>query len=296
MSLIMNKAKNPGLILAVASPLAFTGFNIGVRFITEHMSIFGLLFLRGCIGVVVISLVARLFKRPLWGRNVKLLSIIGFTAFLSTACTTTAITLIPLYQAMVILYLFPTFAIILSAVINGEKIIPRDGLTVALALTGCLLLIWPDETAGLTFQAGHLIGILGSVLYSLGYVLARRLGDDNSGLEPIFHYSFYCALGAIPLSLLFGDSLGIDAPVEVLAGLALGAVGSIGQLMGYAAVRWLPAFTVGVIGSLEVLGGALASWLLFSDPMTIRAVIGGVIIVVVALCPRRAAEAERQAE
>jgi drug/metabolite transporter (DMT)-like permease len=276
-------SKNPGLILALASPLAFTCFNVGVRLITaDTLSIWGLLFLRGCIGATLVYLVARALKKSLWGRNRGLLMLIGLSGFLSTACTTTAITLIPLFQAVVILYLYPSWAIILSALLNQESVQLRDALGVALALFGCILLIWPDESAGLSLKAGHLVGLLGSFLYGLGFVFTRRLGDDNSGLEPIFHYSLFAALGALPLSLAFGAKLGISSVAGIWAGLALGAVGSLAQMMGYAALRWLPAYKVGVLGTLEVLGGVLGSWLVFNDPMTARAVLGGALIIFVA--------------
>lgn len=282
----MNK-KNPALLLALCSPLAFTGFNIGVRYISAHMTIFGLLFLRGCIGVLVISIFAGMYKKNLFGRNTRLLSLIGLCGFLSATGLTMAISLIPLYQALVILYLFPTFSIFLSALINGEKIRRGDILTSLLALGGCLLLTWPDEAAGLSFQMGHITAFAGSVLYALAYVLTRRLGEENSGIEPMFHYSLYCVVGSLPLAMLFGRNLGLDFGPEIAAGLALGGLGSLAQVLAYAALRWLPAFTVGVIGSLEVLGGALASYFLFSDPMNARAIIGGVIIVTIALWPRR---------
>lgn len=284
----MNKEiKNAGLFLALASPIAFSCFNIGVRVLSGEISIWGLLFLRGCIGVAVILVAARLVKKKLWGSNKALLMLIGLIGFLSTACTTTAITMIPLYQAMVILYLYPSLAIILAAAINQEKIYLREGLWVGVALFGCILLIWPDEAAGLDFQTGHLIGMLGSFLYSLGYVLTRRLGDDNSGLEPIFHYSLFAAVGALPLGLIFGADLAMPSAAAIGAGLALGALGSLGQMMGYAAIRWLPAYKVGVFGNLEVLGGALASWLIFNDPITIRAIVGGSIIIFAAFRLRR---------
>lgn len=278
--------KNPGLILAFASAITFSLGNIGTRFMASEMSTWGLIFLRGCLGVALVWLVAGRLKKTLWGNNWKSLSLIGLLGFLSTSCTFTAIYRIPLYQAMVLLYLYPAFAIVLSALINREPVYLRDGLWVALAIFGCVLLIWPDEAAGLNFQIGHLIGVLGSFLYGLGFVLARRLGAANSGLEPIFHYSLWAAVGAIPMAYLFGAGLGYQSGSAIMAGFLVGGLASLGQLMGYAAVRWLPAFKVGVIGTLEVFGGALASWLIFDDPMTARAAAGGFIILFVALTIR----------
>ncbi len=156
------KSANLGLALAIGSPLAFSASNIGIRFITEHITIFDLLFLRGCFGVAATLVAARVLKKSLWGKNGAALSLIGVSAFFAAACLVTTITMLPLYQALVLLYLFPTWAIFLSILINKEKARLRDALTVALALGGCILLVWPDEAAGLTFQKWHLIGFMGT--------------------------------------------------------------------------------------------------------------------------------------
>ncbi len=279
---------NPGLILAISAALAYCGFNIGVRFFVGDLTIWGMLFVRGCIGVTLVALLARRFKKALWGRNKLLLAAIGISGFMSTVCTTTAISRIPLYQAMVLLYLYPALSLLLAVPLNREPITLRDGLLIAVALTGCAILIWPNETVGLTLQVGHLIGFMGSLLFSLSTVLTRRLGEGNSGLEPIFHYSLHAALWVVPLSFLFDSNLGITTLRGLLAGLALGTLGTAAHLMCYASLRWLPACQVGMIGTLEVLGAAVASWLVFSDPMSPRAIFGGVLIIFVVLMLNRA--------
>jgi drug/metabolite transporter (DMT)-like permease len=279
---------NPGLWLALSSALAYCCFNVGVRFLADDLTVWGMLLLRGGLGVVAVTLVARRLNKALWGRNKPLLAGIGVTGFLSTVCTTTAISRIPLYQALALLYLYPAIGLLLAAPLNREPVTLRDGLLVAVALAGCGILIWPSGAAGLTLEIGHLIGFTGSFLFSLSSVLTRRLKEDNSGLEPIFHYSFQAVLWVVPLSLLFDSDLGLAAPRAIWAGLALGALGASAQLMCYASLRWLPACRVGVIGALEVLGASAASWLLFNDPMSPRALFGGALIVFVVLSLNRA--------
>ncbi len=61
--------------------------------------------------------------------------------------------------------------------------------------------------------------------------------------------------------------------------LTLAFLGITAQGLGYAALRWLPAFKVGLIGSLELPAGAVLSWLLFNDPMSPRTLFGGLMIV-----------------
>ena len=281
---------NTGLFLALGGALAYCGFSIGVRFFVGDLTIWGILFLRGCLGVTLAALVARRLKKALWGRNKLLLAGIGLSGFLSSVCTTTAISRIPLYQALVLLYLYPALSLLLAAPLNREPVTLRDSLLIATALTGCAILIWPNEAVGLALEIGHLIGLTGSFLFSLSSVLTRRLKEDNSGLEPIFHYSLHSVVWVLPLTFLFGTELGVSG--GLWAGLGLGLLGVLAQLMCFAALRWLPACRVGVIGSLEVFGAALASWLLFNDPMSQRSLFGGALIILVVLILNRAPAVE----
>jgi S-adenosylmethionine uptake transporter len=282
----MKYPKNPGLLMAFTSALAYAMGDAGVRLTVGAVTVFGLVFLRGVLGVVVTTILARFLGIKLWGDHTRLLSLVGLNSFLATNLMFTAFARIPLYQALVLLYLYPILSLGLAALINREPVSARDGLKALLALAGCLLLIWPDEAAGLFFDFGHLAGLAGALLYGLSIVLARRLGAANSGLEPLFHYSLYCTLGALPLALLFDQELGLAPNLQTAQGLLAVGLTGVGQFLSFAAVRWLPAHTVGTIGTLEVFIGALLSWLFFHDPMTVRAIFGGLIILGAALSVR----------
>ncbi|MDR1921868.1 MAG: DMT family transporter [Candidatus Adiutrix sp.] len=277
------KIADPGAALAFGSALAYCCLNVGVRFMIDELSVAGILVVRGLVGVIVTVMAARAFKKRLFGGNKKLLLLIGLCGSLSTICTTTAIARIPLYQALVLLYLYPALSVVFAYFINSSSISLRDGALAALAFCGCLVLIWPDSSAGLALDPGHFIGLGGAALYGLGFVLASRLGDENCGLEPVFYYSLWSLIGlfAAIAALDLPTGLGGARPVGAAVGLAVIALTAM--LMGYAALRWLAPYKVGVIGTLEVFGGALSSWLIFHDPITFRALIGGMIILTAAL-------------
>ncbi|MDR2302268.1 MAG: DMT family transporter [Deltaproteobacteria bacterium] len=275
----MPKLPNIGFWLAVASPVAFAFFNAGVRVISQEMTVFGLLLLRGWTGVVLVFLASFFLKKRPWAKNPLFLCLIGFLGALSTVFTTSAFTMIPLYQAVVILYLYPSQSVLLSAVINREGISLRDFIGVIVAFLGCLILVWPSETTGLSLQLGHLLAFLGGAVYALSIVLTRRLKVFNSGLEPILFYSLFAALIALPLAVLSGQGFGLDGAGELARGSLLGLLGSAAQLMAYAALRFLPPYKVGVIGTLEILGSALFSLLFFGDKLGIQSLIGGLLII-----------------
>lgn len=279
--------RNPGMSLAFGSALAYTCYDVGVRALIGDLTVWGLLFLRGAIGVTVVGVLARIFSRPLWGQRKRALALVGLCGFLSSVANATSLSTIPLYQALMIIYLYPVFTLLLAVPINGEPVARSDLGLMVLAIGGGLALIWPDEAVGLAFTINHLVGVIGAVFYSLGQVLIRRMGTGNSGLEPIFHYSLYALIFSLPLALLFGRELGIDSARGLASGLALAGMGMTAQLAGFAALRWIPGFKVGLIGYLELALGAFISWLVFSDPMSPRALAGGVLVVLTAFQLRR---------
>jgi inner membrane transporter RhtA len=267
------------LTLAFASPLLFAAFDVGLRILSADVTVFGLLQIRGLVGTALALVFARAAGYRLKLAHVWTLALAGLFAALSTVCTTTAITMIPLYQAVVILYLYPAFTVVLSLILGVDRITWRAVMGVLTAFVGCVMLVWPDVPAGLELGWGHAVGVLGSLFYASCLILVRRLGDGQGGLEPFLFNSLACIVVAWPLAKLFGAGLGIDSLGEVGLSAALVCLGSVAQLMAFAAVRYLPPFKVGVIGTLEILGTALASWLMFSDPMTPRALVGAAIII-----------------
>jgi drug/metabolite transporter (DMT)-like permease len=274
---------NIGVWLAFASALGYCACNVATRLAVGEITVWGILFTRGVFGVAAMFLAARLLRKSLFGRNLGLLTCIGIAGSLSTACIVTAIMSIPLYQALVLLYLYPALTVPLGFVVNGERVRPADGMMVLLAFTGSLLLIWPDKSAGLIFGTGHLVGVGGALLYAVAYVLIRRLGEGNSGLEPMFHYSLWAMIG-VSCGIAFLDlDAGLPDARAWSIGMGLATLSLVALFAGYLALRWLAPHRVGVIGTLEVFGGVLSSWLIFADPITVRALCGGVLVLFAAL-------------
>ena len=273
-----------GLLLAFAATLAYCGLNIGVRqYSDEGLTVWGILGVRGLLAVAAAVVAARIFKINVWGSNKGLLILLGFFSFLGNIFLTSSLTVLPLYQAVVLIYLYPAMTIPQNYFINGSKVSRRDLGLLALTFIGCLILVWPDTAAGLNLSKGHLIGFLGAFFYGLGFVLARRLGNDNSGLEPIFYYGLWAVIFCSVGIFVLGQNTGLNSPANYGQSVGLAFLAIFGLLATYTALRWLPPFKVGIIGTLEIFVGALASWLIFDDPMTIRTVIGGMIILYTAL-------------
>ncbi|MDR0355916.1 MAG: DMT family transporter [Deltaproteobacteria bacterium] len=268
-----------GYLLAFSAPFLYSVFNACFKIMSAELNALSFLLVRGLTGMALVGLVALATGSRPERRHWTVLILAGLASAMSTACITTAITIIPLYQAIVILYLYPAMSVILSWLINREKIGLLEIIGLAVAFAGCVLLVWPDESAGLELKAAHFIAVLGSVFFALCCVLIRRLGSDNNGLWPFFSFSLFCALSAFPLAWTFGVQIAYDRPKLLALGASMAVIASLAQVITYAALKYLPAFKVGIIGSLEVLGGALASVIIFHEPLPIKAVIGGGLIL-----------------
>lgn len=285
--------QDPGYCLALGSALAYTCYDVALRALIGNLTVWGLLLIRGLLGIVLVLYLTRIKKFSPWGTQPKVLVAAGFFIFSASILGTLAIASIPLYQALILIYLYPVFTLLLAMPLNGEKVTVRDFSLAVLALFGCLILVWPDDAVGLELNLGHLCGVGAAFFYSLGQVFIRRLGDGNTGLEPNFYYSLYAAILSIPLALLLGSHLGFNGSTGLLSGLVLAVMGITAQVSGYAALRWLPGFKVGLIAYLEVFLGSLISWLVFQDPLSFRAVFGGLIIVAVVFQLRRPVPAKK---
>jgi len=280
---------NQGLALAFGSALSFTLLNTGVRYSLDNLALsaWGILLFRGICSLLVAVLLARHFRLKLINRGGAVFCAAGFFNFLSSICITVGISLLPLYQVLVLLYLYPSMTVPLAYFINGQRAGRRAIFLVSLAFIGCLILLWPDDKAGLTLRPAHLIALAGALVYALSYVLANRADSSNNAFQPVFYYGCWAIAGNLLIIFILGAGPGLEAGRNIPAALGLGLLAVSALFMGYAALRRIPAFKVGIIGSLEVLGGVLASWLLFDDPITLRTLSGGLIILAAALLLRK---------
>ncbi len=115
--------RNPGLLLALGSPLAYSLQNVWMRFqLDGSVTVWGLLLMRGLLGLAAMGLAARLLKKGLPSRNRRRLLLTGLSSYLSTICIILAIGNIPLYQALVLLYLYPALSVPLNYFLNGAPV------------------------------------------------------------------------------------------------------------------------------------------------------------------------------
>ncbi len=267
-----------GFGLASAAAFFFALLDVAVRDCAPFLNVWQIIFARSLLSVAVMALVAGLFGLDLLGRQRKLLLLAGLAGGAGVVCLTAAILLLPLYQALVLLYLYPLFAAVISPAITGDRFHRGDGGAMALGLAGTALVLWPGDLDN-HLAIGHILGLVAAACYAVAATLIRRVMGSCGPLTPIFYImvvaGLACALPACLTPLPMGT-------LPATGMLALGAVtlfGILAYLAGNLALVLLPAPTVGVISMLEVVFSAGFGFLLFDEVVGPMALAGGALIL-----------------
>jgi O-acetylserine/cysteine efflux transporter len=183
------------------------------------------------------------------------------------------------------------FALLLAVVVLGERIGAARIAGVALAIAGCVLLVF-DPAAGREWL-GLAINAVGSFLWAIGSLLQRRLSGVGVG-------TMYAWIGLGGVVLLGPAALILELtrlPPEVFGWLAFSALGS--TLIGSGGMAWLlarhPVSTVVPVTLASPVIGVAASALVFGNPVTPIMIAGGIIALAgVAIVTTRTARAGKE--
>ena len=199
-----------------------------------------------------------------------------------TVCYFTAITMMPLSAAAILLYTSPIWIMLLSAVFFREKLNGRKILALVLAFAGCVL-VSGVSGEGIT-PAGLLFGLgsgIGYGLYSiLGTVALRKYSPYT-----VTTYTFLIAAAGSWAVCGPGDMIGKFSAAENLPGLLLfcvltALVTAVVPFLAYTlGLRTVEAGRAGILATVEPMVAALFGVLVFSEPLTLLSGCGILLIL-----------------
>ncbi|MCX5400365.1 DMT family transporter [Streptomyces sp. NBC_00102] len=160
-------------------------------------------------------------------------------------------------------------------------------------LAGVVLMMW--GRAGGSGTGGLIASVAAMLVSSVGYVLSQRW---DSGAGVLATTAWQLCFGGVLLLVAAVVSEGAPPPVDAGALLAFGYVTVVATALAFlawfAALRRLPAATVGLIGLLNPVTGVLLGTVLAAESLTGRRLAGmGLILAGVLLArPRGTHDAE----
>lgn len=187
---------------------------------------------------------------------------------LSTYFFVAAVKVMPIADALVIVFVEPFILLLLGKYMYGEEVGPRRLWASVAGFAGALLVIQPS------LVAFGLVALypLGTALFFAFYMLVTRSLSRQMHPVPMqFHTSVLAAAICLPVMLL---GLGIEIPtispvwpegIEWTLLAAVGAASALSHLMISYALRFAPSATVAPLHYLEIVSAVAFGWVFFAD-------------------------------
>lgn len=244
------------------------------RFLVQAVSLFVLLSIMKLSGSA----------RPMWPKNMALNLLRG--AMMGTAAFLffTAVTFMPVADAIAIFFVEPFILTVLSAIILGETVGWRRRIAVLVGFGGALLVIQPSfEQFGLV----ALLPVLTAFIFANYLILTRKVAKDD---DPIA-MQFVAGIGGtivVGLAVLIGGGLFEIKPLQAewpdssflwSLVIILGLLGTASHIMIVFAFARAPASILAPFQYMEIVSATALGLLVFGEfPNTIKWV--GIVIIV----------------
>ncbi|MCR5399931.1 MAG: DMT family transporter [Lachnospiraceae bacterium] len=217
------------------------------------------------------------------GRDIPLFLGLGFGSILFfTVCYFTAITMMSLSTAAILLYTSPVWIMLMSILFFHEKMDRRKLIALALAFTGCIL-VSGISGDGMSFK-GLLIGLgsgIGYGLYSiLGTVALKRYSSYT-----VTTYTFiFAAIGSWficrPADMINKFSVATDLGFLIMFCVLTALITAVIPFLAYTlGLESVEASKAGIIATIEPMVATLIGTVVFSEPLTIMSGLGILLIL-----------------
>jgi len=281
-----------GAVLA----LVFNAFSFGISWWPfRHLAALGLHPLWLTTVSYTIAALALLLARPAaLGELLRTPSLWGLVlgAGITNACFNWAVSLGDVVRVVLLFYLMPLWAVLLSRLLLGERISPRGALRVALALAGALVVLWPAAGSGasawpLPHDLAEALGVLGGFGFALNNVMLKREAHRSTSSRALAMFA-----GGAVVALVLAAALSqagrvpwppAPAPGWLLASAGLASWFLVANLALQRGAAALPANTTSVIMITEVFFASASALALGAGTLGGREALGALMILGAAL-------------
>jgi drug/metabolite transporter (DMT)-like permease len=190
------------------------------------------------------------------------------------ACNFAAAILLPLAEATTLGFTTPLFAVILAAAMMREQVGRWRWLAVALGFTGVLIIAQPGGQP--IPPLGAAAGLGAGLLVALVSFQIRDLARTEAPIAVVFYFALFGAAMTLPLQpfVMSGHSTW-----QWLLLIAIGVVGTLGQLMLTQALRFGSVASVIVMDYTALVWATLYGWLIWDHLPPMATWLGAPAIV-----------------
>ena len=271
------------VLFMIASALCLSLMNLLAKEVSARIPLAEIVFARGIFGVLLNLLLLRQAGVSPWGRRRGLLVCRGLASTGALFAIYADLKALPLEEATVLQYLYPTFTALLAWVGLREQISKR--LSVAIA-AGWLGVVFVSQPAALFGGSSALplvpvfIGLGGALLSAIAYVNVRALAKSEHPLVVVFYFPLISLPISIPFVLMHPV---LPTGMELLMLLGVGLFSQFGQLFLTVGFKHLPAARATSISYVQVFFAAVWGWTLLGETINQWELIGALMVMAATL-------------
>ncbi|MFO8234365.1 MAG: DMT family transporter [Bacteroidales bacterium] len=184
----------------------------------------------------------------------------------------------PIGNAVIILYTWPIFAVLLSRLYLFEPLPLKNILLLVLAFSG-IVLIHIDKQ--ISFDNDEFIGtmamLLSSVFYAITVVIFKKESPAYSNWSIVFHQNFIGALVFTVIFLFYPEKPPLD--LSLVAFLYAILVGVIGFGLFFSALKEIKASNASLVAYIEVISAVIFGIVFFNETLSWNVIGGGILII-----------------
>lgn len=217
-------------------------------------------------------------RRNLWRRLNKTLLIASSINGLRLYLYFLGYSLTSIGNAVTMLYTWPLFATLFSAIYLRERLTYKKLLIIGIAFVGIVLMF---SNKSFHFKSNDVKGMLASLVAAALYATTVPLFKKQLQKSPVGETVFYQnVVGAfLFLPFLFINPIPSLQQSSVLSFYAV-LIGAIGFYLFFSGLKRLKASTASFLAYTEIISSFIFGVVFFQDPITVPTIIGAVTITV----------------
>ncbi|MBA85853.1 DMT family transporter [Thalassobius sp. S69A] len=274
-----------GIALKLCSVLMFISMASLIKATSDHVPAGQAVFFRSLFAVPVILAWLTIRGDLRTGLRVKSPMAHFWRGFVGTAAMGmmfAGLGLLPLPEVTALGYAAPLLTVVFAAMFLGETVGVFRLASVALGLSGVLIILAPrltllsEETVQMAQAVGAVLTLMGAVCAALAQIYIRKLVQSEQTSAIVFYFSLTSTLLSL-LTLPFGWVL--PAPREALLLIVAGLLGGMGQIFLTSAYRFAGASVVAPFDYASMVFALLIGYFIFAETPTTQMLLGAAIVI-----------------
>ena len=253
--------------------ISFGTMNALVKWTSVNADVWMIIFVRSLVIAIAVAVFASFQGISLKVKDRRKMFLRCLTGLIAMLLYFTALSLIPIGQAVTLQYTAPLFVALLSGRLISEKVSSSVIILLLTAFLGIVLIVSPDLES---IDSNALLALGSGLFAGLAYIFVRDLRKTESPSSVLFWIAAFSVLGSMVHAVPDLSNLSFEMSASLI-GIGIGAGGGqVGITMAYhkANAAWVSAFSY-----LTVIIATIYGVILFDEILTSKIIIGGLMII-----------------